>query len=413
MPGHSLLDALPEQAPGSRVAFRKPAARICMLVLTPAATDWRIIREATALRKAGYAITIVDVEIDSARPARERHEGIDFLHTFDAPRNTRNYGPVSTWPWLLSKAARMFRTLWPVLSTPAQAYHAHDITALPACYLAAVLRGKALVFDAHELPLTQDYIMRRPLLTRFSRGLLRLMMRRCTQTITVSPPLVSELSRLYGGPTATLVRNIPEYQEPPRDRRLHHHFGLPPSTKIALYQGGFQSNRSLDILVRAATSLKTGTVIVLMGAGSHREHLADLIAELRVGDRVKLKEFVPYAELLAWTGSADLGLTIFTPDVSLSIRHCLPNKLFEYLMAGVPVLSTRLDAVVDLTHHYGVGRCVESTDPQAVAQAIDSLLADSNELHAMRERALRACKSELRWDVEALNLIAMYRPILT
>jgi glycosyltransferase involved in cell wall biosynthesis len=382
--------------------------RICMHVQSPAITDPRVMREATALAEANYHVTIVDIE-HHRRPASETVDGVHLKHVFISPQSARHYNPVQSVPWLLFKVTRTLRSALKVIGTRADAYHAHDITALPTCYIAASLRRKPLIFDAHELPLTQRHLLERPKITGVSRALLRLMMRRCDEAITVSPPLIGEMQTLYGGPRATLVRNIPDYRVPAQSDLLVSHFDLPSDTRIALYQGYFQANRSLDVLARTAQYLAPGNVIVLLGEGSHLGMIEALIAELGVEDRIKIKGYVPHAELLSWTASADLGLSVFSREISISTRYSLPNKLFEYLMAGLPVLTTPLDAVVELVRRYQVGWEIENMEPETVATAINTMLANAAELARMRANALAACERELRWDVEKGALVALYR----
>src|SRR5262249_57180352 len=118
------------------------------------------------------------------------------------------------------------------------------------------------------------------------------------------------------------------------------------------------------ILVEAARYLEPGIVIVLMGKGPLRDRLQTMIVEQGVQDRVRMLPAVPYAELLEWTASADLGLTVFEPHFSPHIYLCLPTKLFEYLMAGLPVLTSQMVAVAQVVTTYDVGRVVDSLDPQ-------------------------------------------------
>ncbi len=120
---------------------------------------------------------------------------------------------------------------------------------------------------------------------------------------------------------------------------------------------------------------------------------------------------VPYAELLAWTASADVGLILYDGGYSPNVQYCLPNKLFEYLMAGVPVLATRLDAVEALVAQYQVGAITPALAPQAVGESIRSLLNDPAHLAQLRHNALRAAQQDLRWEVEQEQLLALYRSI--
>jgi glycosyltransferase involved in cell wall biosynthesis len=121
---------------------------------------------------------------------------------------------------------------------------------------------------------------------------------------------------------------------------------------------------------------------------------------------------VPYEELLSWTSSADIGLSVFDPDISLSTRYCLPNKVFEYLMAGLPVLTTPLDAVVEIVQQYGAGVEIPRLEPRLVATALNYILAKPDELARMRNAALAAAARDLRWSVERERVWSLYDSLL-
>src|SRR5206468_2560012 len=156
-------------------------------------------------------------------------------------------------------------------------------------------------------------------------------------------------------------------------------------------------------------------VIVMMGRAveTTRVQLEDLIVSTGVADRVKIIPPVPYEELLDWTASADIGLTIFQPGYTRSIRFCLPNKLFEYLMAGLPVLSSQLDAIAELLETYDVGQVLPSLAPEDIAAAINAMLSDPAALARMRSNALKAAQQKFHWESEKQILIQFYDAILT
>jgi glycosyltransferase involved in cell wall biosynthesis len=146
----------------------------------------------------------------------------------------------------------------------------------------------------------------------------------------------------YKARQVTLVRNTPIYQAVEKNDRLRQYLGLGPEVRIALYQGNIQEDRRLDTLVRAAKFLERDVVLVLMGKDM-RKTVSKLQVQAigeGVAERVKSVPPVPYEELLEWAASADIGLIIYAPDHSLDVKMCLPNKLFEYMMAGLPVLAT-------------------------------------------------------------------------
>ncbi len=237
---------------------------------------------------------------------------------------------------------------------------------------------------------------------------------RCARVITVSPPIVQEMCKRYHIPEVTLIRNIPEYKEFQKSYQLRKHLGLSLEVRIALYQGNLQPGRGLDELVRAAPFLERDIVIVMMGQDklAMRAQLESLIALEGCSDRVKIIPPIPYSELLDWTASADIGLIASPPDYSLNIQMLLPNKLFEFLMAGLPVLSTQLDAVVEIIRKYGVGQIMTSLTPADIGTAINAMLADSDALVRMRRNALNATRQELNWEKEQQRLVHLYSSVL-
>jgi glycosyltransferase involved in cell wall biosynthesis len=232
--------------------------------------------------------------------------------------------------------------------------------------------------------------------------------------ITVSPPIAQEIRKRYCTAEVTLVRNTPVYRAVARTDRLRRYLKIPSNVRIALYQGTLQADRELHRLVRASRYLEPNIVIVLMGedADGVQSELEALIDSEGLADRVKIVPPVPYTELLDWTASADIGLIIFPVDGSEGLRMCLPNKLFEYLMAGLPILATPLDAVSDILRTYDVGQIVSSLLPADVGAAINAMMADAAACERMRHNALSAAQRELCWEKERQQLITLYSRIL-
>lgn len=385
--------------------------KVTMHVLGAARTDVRVMREATVLAAAGCAVSIIDVESGSNLPVEEELEGISLKHiimadSFSATRFTR---------WPLLRAFQLFvRSILWLLRMPTDIYHAHDVTALPACYIAACLRRKPLIFDSHELPLPEEMTIRWRWVQILVAWMLHHIIPHCAGVITVSPPIAREIQKQYHIPQVVLLRNVPAYRRVPKSDRLRDNLQLHPGTRIVLFQGYLQTIRGLDRLIRAAKFLENNIVLVLMGKdiGGAVSQLMSLAATEGVAERIKIVPPASYAELLDWTTSADIGVIIYQPDYSLNFRMCLPNKFFEYLMAGLPVLASPLDAISEIVKAYGIGQIVTSLTPADIGAAINAMLADPIALATMRRNALDAAQEEFNWEKESQGLIHLYSEVL-
>ena len=175
---------------------------------------------------------------------------------------------------------------------------------------------------------------------------------------------------------------------------------------LVLYLGGILPHRGIDAAIRAI-ALRDATDLVLMGAAA-----PGFVDELRavahaegVADRLHVLPPVPSDEVVAWAAAADAGVCLIE-NIGLSYYHSLPNKLFEYLGAGVPVIASdfpTMRAVVDAS---GAGVTCDPQDPEAIARAIDSLVGDPGDHAELRRRALAAAE-RFTWDVEGALLLAL------
>lgn len=388
--------------------------RVCIQTLNNFAEDVRAIRAATTLAQEGLYVSVLDVAPEGIL-AEDTKSGV---HVHHLPVS-RAFATTRFKRWVLLRALGLFLcSVWCLLRTRADVYHALDMPALPACYIAALLRRKPLIFEAYELPLAtcppSELSIGRRWFQMLLAPVLHHIIKHCAGVIAVSPPIVEEMRQRYRQPNVALVRNIPYYTRVERTDRLQQYLHLAPYVRIALYQGNIQADRRLDLLVQAAAHLDNNTVIVLMGKAMDKtlHVLEEMISRNNLAERVKIIPPVPYEQLLSWTASADLGLLLLSPDYAANIRMFLPNKLFEYMMSGLPILSSPLEAVADILNRYKVGRIVESLTPEEIARSITLLLADNEACTQMRQNALLATEQELNWEQESQKLIELYLQVL-
>ncbi|MFZ0386637.1 MAG: glycosyltransferase [Solirubrobacteraceae bacterium] len=181
--------------------------------------------------------------------------------------------------------------------------------------------------------------------------------------------------------------------------------GADSHTALILYQGGFAPNRGLWELVLAMHEIE-GAMLVLMGWGRLEGELEVLIRDERLQDRVRILPPVHRDQLLVWTAGADVGAIPYQP-IGLNNTYSTPNKLFEYMAAGVPIVATRLPEIARIVEAHAIGVTFAHVTPGEIAVAIRSVLADPVEHQRMRARAITV-SGLYTWEQQAAKLVAVY-----
>ncbi len=283
----------------------------------------------------------------------------------------------------------------------ADVYHCHDLNTLAVGVACKRRTGARLVYDSHELQTERNRMTpeaRRRAVAAEGRGLATV-----DAMIVASPAWIGWNERLYGAlPDPTIaVLNVPELTEvEPLDLRAA--IGIPEGPSLLVYQGSIQENRGIEPAIDAVTRLDDA-VLVIIGYGYHRPALEDLVASRGLGDRVRFFGPVPHDELLAYTASADIGLCNIV-NSSVSYHTSLPNKLFEYIMAGVPVIGSDSPEIGRVVTETGTGEVCDPDDGAAIAEAAKRILEDPSRYGS----ALAAARRRYHWEVEERELLELY-----
>ncbi len=283
---------------------------------------------------------------------------------------------------------------------------AHDLPMLAVgCRLAEEF-GARLVYDSHELYSEQE----------FSRGqraswaqVERRHIHACDRVITVNPSIARELEARYGVADVAVIHNA-ERIELQRERSwyLHEHFGIPREHRVLLFQGGFSAGRNLVELVEAMALLPhAGIHLVLLGDGQLAGPLARLVERKGMASRVHLHPAVAQARLLEVTAAADAGVIPYQA-ICLNNYYCTPNKLFEFIAAGLPILASDLPELRRLVEENGIGCVGDLATPKAIANMIEAFFSDGQRLQRWREQ-LAVVRLELSWQQEGERLKQIYK----
>lgn len=298
-----------------------------------------------------------------------------------------------------------------VRSERAQLFHGHDLPTLPVTTWAARLHGGKALYDSHEL-----WVGMSPDWTSFFNGVARWVedryIRRMHAVVTVNDPIAEELAKRYRIPRPSVVMNCPE-PESLRSLDLRHSIraklGLPSHEPLILYQGRYAPWRGLEALIESSRYLSRG-ILVLRGYGSNEEDLRRRVAALGDGRRVFMVDPVPMADLVSAASEADIGVVPYTP-CTLCNYYASPNKLFEYMMAGLALAVSNLPVLEKIVRDHDLGVVFDPSEPPHIAEQLNALTQNPGRLRDCRENAARMARERYHWNHEGETLIRLYESL--
>ncbi len=357
--------------------------------------DTRVRREAEALHEAGHDVTVVEL-------ASVEYE---LLHVRRVsalpPRWLRRWRPAK-------RLAAAFLLVRRAVRQRPDVVHAHDAAMLLPGFVAARLTGAQLVYDTHEYATGVPYRERR--WHWFVEMTERALMPRCAAVITVSEGIADRLHlkyRLRRRPA--VVRNVSSLRVGTASVGLRERLRI-GDAPLVIHQGAAAAHRGCEVLLKAVAGLP-GVHLCFLGGGERPvlARLALLAERLGVAGRIHFLPRVPPEQLLSLTADADVGVSLLQ-DTCDNHRLALPNKLFEYLAAGVPVVVSDLPEMSRLVSDHGVGWCARSDDPAAVAGALEEALV--RRADADLRRRVAAAGSQLSWTNERGLLNELYATLV-
>jgi glycosyltransferase involved in cell wall biosynthesis len=384
-----------------------------MLVLNDVAFDGRVRSEAAALAGVGWRVLVVGTQrADALLPDMEVVEGFDLRRVRFGRWGAGLWRP---WRWLRHgmQAAAILRALWPVKT---RVYHAHD---LPALILLSILhlsrRQTRLVYDAHEL-----FLFRHPPASRLAEagrrltrpllmGLEGALARRADGVLALGEGRARLLARWYSIPRPLIVRNAldPPRGDDPAPLGLRAVVG---EKRIVVHTGDLDNRRrALSELVRAVALLPEDTALVLLGQGAGAESLRALAEQLGIAERLIILPPVPPVQVAAAIRAADAAAILVRSD-SWNVRGGLPNKFYEAVAAGVPVVASDLLVLRRVVRRHSLGVLCRADDPQSIAAALREVLTP--DAQARYRACVREAQQVFNWQHEAERLRAFYRELL-
>ncbi len=305
-------------------------------------------------------------------------------------------------PWLI-KMNIFFRMVGRGLSTKYDIYHSNDLNTLIQGYILAKWRWrkKKLVYDSHEVQTSRTGYD-----SKIYSVIEGFLVKKVDSMIVENHTRAKYNEKLYSF-YPSVVHNYPfkEIGESNDFISIHSLLNLPRDEKILLYQGGIQVGRGLDKLIKAAPLFDEGT-LVFIGDGRLKPELIEMTNKMGLNHKVKFIPKVPLRELPKYTKNAYLGFQVLN-NVCFNHWSASSNKLFEYIMNGIPVVACSFPEIKKVVEEEQIGICVDSHDYKAIANAVNLLLRDENLRNKFSDNCLIA-KDKYNWENEEKALLEVY-----
>lgn len=358
--------------------------RIIVSVSNDINNDQRLYRTCITLQELNYELFLIGRVKKNSQPLE-----FPFVHKRFKMLFTRGF---------LFYAFFNLRLFFELLFSRKDVLYANDLDTLLPNYLVSRLQNIPLVFDSHELFSEVPELENKPVSKYVWKLLENWIIPKLKNVITVSPGIRDYYEKNYGI-TAEVIRNVP-IEKRTSDKKLDI---TSRKQKIAWYQGAVNIGRGLELMIDTI-SLLNDHILVVAGDGDVLEQLEEKVLASELENKVKFLGKLSPEELKQLIPNASVGLSL-EEDLGLNYRFALPNKLFDYIHAHVPVIVSNLPDMSSIVNEFSIGEVLEDRNPKELSKLILKV-SDID-----YSKSLKKAKTQLNWNREKNKLIKIIRSV--
>ncbi|AFH48972.1 Glycosyltransferase [Ignavibacterium album JCM 16511] len=289
-----------------------------------------------------------------------------------------------------------------VLSKKFDIIFAEDLYCLPVCIIAGKIKGAKVIYDCRELFGFLAGLKNKKLIQRFWSTIEKLFIRKADLILTTGEMDSEFIRRRYNLHNDLVIRNLPLYKKSDSPVDYYSLLGIDKSKKVLLYQGVVLHGRGLKMIFEFLQT-SDDFVLVILGSGEMLSYYKNLSNKMGLDNKVFFIGKIPQEKLLDYTAGAFAGLSLIE-NVSMSYYYALPNKLFEYIMAEIPVITTDLPQMKKIIEEFEVGFTIPEGKINELINVLSKLSTDKN-LYFQLKLNCRKASQTLNWGDEVEKLI--------
>jgi glycosyltransferase involved in cell wall biosynthesis len=365
---------------------------IIVSVINDLVTDQRVHKSCLALLKSGYQPILIGRMLPTSLPMPERPYKYKRMHLLFTK------GP-------FFYAEYNIRLFFYLLFHRSKALMSNDLDTLLPNFIISRFRRIPLIYDSHEYFTETPELVHRKSVQKVWKMIEAFVLKRLDRMITVNESIADLFRRKYGIIVSS-VRNIPSKQTDIQSK-TREEAGIPENKSVLILQGsGINIDRGAEELVMAMEYLSE-SVLLIIGNGDAMPLIRQIVQRNNLSDRIIILPRMNYSEMMSYTKLADLGFTL-DKDTNLNYRFSLPNKLFDYIHAGVPVIATPLPEIRKIIDEFQIGTFAESLESKALAYQIRDILNQPELIRKWKNNLVFAAET-LCWEKEEEILLQFYR----
>lgn len=380
--------------------------KVVQIVLNSFVQDSRVMRVCKSLSIEGYKVTVLALH-DEGLEEQEELDGYH-IHRIKVVSKSLSKQPIIH---ILKYVEFLFKAIFEINKIRPHIIHGHDPNGLFIAWLAKKLWKSRLIYDSHEYwPGAVHQTGRYKSIFKFGVEIEKYCIKKADKVITVNTSIAELIGKIYTLEDVVVIRNIPE--KATAIQIDMNNIKFPPCEFNIIYTGNVEEGRGIKHIISAMAAIRDEIGLVIVGRDSlYKKKMKSFSRSLKLQDRIYFLPAVSPNEIVSLCRVAQAGIASIR-NVCESYYLSLPNKIFEYIHAGIPVLVNNLPEMAALVKNQKIGLCFDINTVSSIVDTIHQMYEDTEHYNQFCKNAVTASQT-LNWECEQKQLLQLYKGLVS